>query len=98
MNDILAAEQQAREAVEQCRAKAARIVAEAEERARRIANRAEARIRLTHRIADQSVERALRELRSTESSRVPATPEGDAREVLDKAVEALVDEMLGGSQ
>ena len=97
MNQVLAAEQEAREAIEQCREQAARILSEAQEQARRIGHRTERRIRLTHHIADQAVDRALRELRGPEFSQVPDIPEGEAAEVLDRAVDALVDEILGGS-
>jgi vacuolar-type H+-ATPase subunit H len=94
MNEVLMAEQEARAAVDQCRAQAARIVAEAEGRARRIGQRNERRIRLTHRIADRAVERALRELRGPQSGQAPEIPEGEAAELLYRAVDALVEEIL----
>ena len=67
MNRVLLAEQEARDAVEQCRAEAARIIAEAEERARGFSQRAERRIKLAHRIADRAVERALQGLSGSDS-------------------------------
>jgi vacuolar-type H+-ATPase subunit H len=96
MNQVLAAEQEAREAVEQCRAEAAQILAEAEDNAREIERRAERRLRLTDRIADRAVEAALRELRTSGSGAGAAMPDSEAGAVLDRAVDALVDEILGG--
>lgn len=96
MNQVLAAERQARDAVEQCRAQAAAILAEAEERARAIGRRTEHRIRLTHKIADQAVDDALVELRGPDSGRTAVEDAGEARERVDRAVDALVEEILGG--
>lgn len=97
MNQVLAAEQEAREAVEQCRAEAAQILAEAEQRARRVGRSTERRIRLIHQIADRAVDLVLEGLDSPGPGQGPGMPQGKAREVLDRAVNALVDEIIGGS-
>lgn len=96
MNQVLSAEQEARMAVERCRAEAARILADAEERARRIGHRTERRIRLAHRIADRAVKREQKGLRGSDPGFGPEVSAGEAREVLDGAVDALVEEMLDG--
>jgi hypothetical protein len=108
MNRVLAAERDARLAVAECRAEAARIVAEAETRARALAGRSEARIKAAHRIADAAIARALAEL-----AEVPSDPgldvgsEGAPRSIPDdstlipeplaQAVEVLAGEILGGA-
>lgn len=97
MNQVLLAEQDARNAVEKCRAEAARILAEAEERARRVEKGAEFRIRLAHRIADRAVERAKRGLRKRDSGSRSEIPTREARELVDRAVDAIVDEILDGT-
>ncbi len=97
MNQILAAERHAREAVEQCRAEAAHILADAEERTRGIGRRTENRIRLTHKIADQSVDDALRKLRGPQSGQRAPAEEGEVRKLVDRAVDALVEDILGGT-
>jgi vacuolar-type H+-ATPase subunit H len=95
INQVLEAEEEAREAVEQCRAQAARIVADAQEQVRRIERRTESRIKRAHRIADLAVDRAIRKLGSSESGQVTETPEREAAKMLDRVVDALVDEILG---
>jgi hypothetical protein len=96
MNRVLAAEQEARQAVEATRAQAAAIVAAAEETAAAIGRRAERRIRGAHQIADRAVERALAELAGTRpvgsESSAPAADAGG----LARAVSALADEIVGG--
>ena len=74
MSQVLEAEEEAWKAVEQCRAQAARIVADAEENVRRIARRTERRIKQTHRIADLAVDRALQKLRRSDSGQATETP------------------------
>jgi hypothetical protein len=95
MNKVLAAEQRAREAVEQCRRQANALVAKEEERARRLARRTERRIKAAHRIADKAVERSLRELGRGEVSGEPGTgiDTEDAR--VRRAVARLVEEIIG---
>ena len=97
INRILAAEQEARDAVENCRVEAARILSEAEERVREIDRRAERRMRAAQRIADASVARSIQRLRERGSSAVSETDEGRPGSPVDTAVEALVDEMLDGT-
>ena len=96
MNQVLLAEQEACDAVEQCRAEAARILAEAEERVRRIGEGAERRIRLAHRIADRAVERAQQGLRGPDAGPESEISAREARELVDRAVDLLVDEILDG--
>jgi regulator of protease activity HflC (stomatin/prohibitin superfamily) len=96
INQVLVAEREARSAVGRCRAEAARLLAEAEERSRRIVQWTERRIKLAHRIADHGVERALGELRGQGSGSGSLIPMGDSREVLARAVDDLVDEILAG--
>jgi len=95
MNQVLLAEREAREAVARCRSEAAQIRVAAEEDARRIADRTEGRIKLAGHIADRAVERTLRGLQGTEPGAAAAVPEGEVRELLDRAVDGLVDEILG---
>jgi len=95
MNQVLEAEREARDAVERCRAEAARILAAAEEGVRRIDQRAERRIKLVDRMADRAVERARQELEGRRSSLELAMPEVEIRELLDCAVDDLVEEILG---
>lgn len=96
MNQVLAAEREARDAVERCRAEAVRILDAAEDGARRIAQRTERRIKLAHRIADQSLERALRELRDPRSGTEPEMPKAVVRALRDWALDDLVAEILSG--
>lgn len=96
MNRVLAAEQEARQAVEDCREEAAAILSAAEETAAAIERRTERRIRAAHQIADQAVERALAELAGTrpvgsDALAPPADPERIGR-----AVATLADEIIGG--
>jgi cell division septum initiation protein DivIVA len=93
---VLAAEREAREAVEHCRAEAARILAQAEERVRGIRHRAEQRIRLAHRIADRAVEHTLLDLRGLAAEPGEAITKNQADEVLDQALDLLIDEILDG--
>jgi regulator of protease activity HflC (stomatin/prohibitin superfamily) len=102
MNLVLAAERDARLAVDECRAEAARIIAHAETRARALSGRSEARIKAAHRIANAAIARALADL-----VEVPAGVELDEPvegaphdvaaipEALAKAVETLAGEILG---
>lgn len=98
INRVLAAERDARKAVEQCRSEATHIIAAAEERARRISGRAEKRINAAHRIADRAVERALAELRGKVQERQGDRDSARDRERIDQAVATLVDEIIGADQ
>jgi len=108
MNRVLAAERDARLAVAECRAEAARIIAQAETRARALAGRSEARIKAAHRIADAAIARALGELAGVPpgswlETQAEGTPGAGLGEVagalgpLDRALETLVGEILGGA-
>lgn len=95
INHVLAAERDARQVVDECRAEGARILAAAEERARSISQRTEKRIKAAHLIADRQVARALAELRggpSLSTDNGKAVPESER---LLGAVDALVDEIIG---
>ena len=99
MNRVLAAERDARLAVAECRAEAARLIATAESRARALASRSEAHIKTAHRRADAAIARALAELARTPLPDLAEGPEGGA-EVgagLGSALflEGLADEILG---
>jgi vacuolar-type H+-ATPase subunit H len=96
INSILAAEQDARDAVENCRGQAARILAAAEARVREIGQRTERRMKAAHRIADESVARSLGLLGEGDSRNVSKTAEGRSSDLVERAVDSLVDEMLGG--
>lgn len=99
IDQVLAAEGEARAAVAQCHAEAQRILATAQESAHRIAQRTEGRIGLAHRIADQAVDVALAKLDAPQSQSEPAPAtggDGMVSDVLEKAVDALVDEILQG--
>jgi vacuolar-type H+-ATPase subunit H len=74
-NRVLAAEQEARDAVAACRREADEIVAQAERDARRIARRGDHRIRKGHAIADRSIERALADLQRPAAARADPAPD-----------------------
>ncbi|MEA3278390.1 MAG: hypothetical protein U9Q81_24465 [Pseudomonadota bacterium] len=95
MNRVLAAEREAVEAVERCRMEAARILTDAEEQARRVSRRVDERIKAANRIADKSVEGSLREILGSE----PEAAASGARDIerLDRAVHALVSEIIGSA-
>jgi hypothetical protein len=93
-NRVLAAEARAREQVEECRRQAGAILAAAEELARHITNRADRRVRRAHRIADAGVERALAELLTAGTEPEQENLEGEALTRLDRAIDALVAEIL----
>jgi hypothetical protein len=95
MNQVLAAERDAREAVAACRQEAQRILEAAEERVLRISRRAERRVKVAHRVADAAVDRALLGLGREKGGR-PAGPAGEVGDgSLDRAIDRLVDEILG---
>jgi hypothetical protein len=94
INQVLAAEREAREAVEECRARAAQMVAEAEDRARAVAKRTERRIKAAHRIADMAVERALKELLGKAPRAVVAERRTSGTKGSEQAVEVLADEII----
>jgi regulator of protease activity HflC (stomatin/prohibitin superfamily) len=74
-NRVLAAEQEARDAVAACRREADEIVAQAERDARRIARRGDHRIRKGHAIADRSIARALADLHGPAAARADLAPD-----------------------
>lgn len=101
MNRVLAAERDARLAVAECRAEAARLIAAAESQARTLASRSEAHIKTAHRRADAAIARALAELARTplpdqgtgnDADHTKATADGAA---LAKVLDVLVNEILG---
>ncbi len=94
INQVLTAEREAREAVEQCRTRAAQVVAEAEDRARAVAKRTERRIKQAHRIADMAVERALKELLGKAPRAVVGASRSPGAKGSDRAVEVLADEII----
>jgi hypothetical protein len=94
INQVLAAEREAREAVEQCRTRAAEVVAEAEERVRAVAKRTERRIKTAHRIADMAVERALKELLGKTPRVAVGASRSPGSKGADQAVEVLADEII----
>ena len=93
-NRVLAAEAQARAAIERCRQQAAGRVAAAEREARAIARRAERRIQAAHRIADRGIARALTDLAAAGDD-ANAGPTPDAA-VVDALAAALAAELTGG--
>jgi hypothetical protein len=100
MNRVLAAERDARLAVAECRAEAARIIAAAERRARALAGRSEAHIKAAHRRADAAIENALADLVEVPPVAMPdgapaPRSEGEAPPALAQAIGALVAEILG---
>jgi hypothetical protein len=103
MNRVLVAERDARLAVAECRAEAARIVAEAETRARALAGRSEARIKAAHRIADEAIGRALAELAQVplvfdpdgEPAAGAGGDEASVPQPLTRAIRALAAEIIG---
>jgi regulator of protease activity HflC (stomatin/prohibitin superfamily) len=103
MNRVLAAERDARLAVAECRAEAARLVAAAEGQARALAGRSEARIKSAQRIADAAIARALAELAEIPPVQDLAGVSGDmapptaTAEPLTRAIEILIGEIIGGA-
>jgi vacuolar-type H+-ATPase subunit H len=95
MNQVLAAEREARKAVNNCREDAGRILDQAEERAQRIRRTTERRIQAAHHIADAAVDKTLRTLRETglEDTGGRAGPMDQER--LGRALDLLVDEIVG---
>mgnify|MGYP001817675987 CR=1 FL=1 len=98
MNQVLAAERDARAAVDACREDARRILDQAESRSRRISRRAERRIQNAHRTADAAVQRAIEGLRRAGSGRQSSYAAETDEERLAQAVERLADEIVGGSE
>ena len=96
INQVLAAERAAGDAVDRCRAEAAQVLAEAEETVRRIATRTERRIKLAHRTADEAVERTLRDLQDPGLVSADEAPDVGGDGLVDRAVDQLVAEMLTG--
>jgi len=92
-NRVLAAEAQARAAIERCRQQAAGRVAAAEREARAIARRAERRIQAAHRIADRGIARALTDLAAAGDGNAGPTPDAA---VVDALAAALAAELTGG--
>jgi hypothetical protein len=101
MNRVLAAERDARLAVAECRAEAARLVATAESRARALASRSEAHIKTAHRRADSAIAHALAELAQTPfPDQAAGEDAGQELGTADAAplaeiLDILVDEILG---
>jgi len=93
-NRVLAAEAEARAAIERSRQQAAAMVANAEHEARAIARRAERRIRAAHRIADSGIASALAELAATAGAGALG-PAPDAAAV-DAVAAALAAELTAG--
>jgi hypothetical protein len=98
MNQVLAAEREARAAVEACREDARRILEDASSRSRRISRRADRRVQATQRIADAAVERAVGELSSSEPGRESGQAAETDDERLTQAVERLVEEIVGAER
>ncbi|NEV61851.1 hypothetical protein [Thiorhodococcus minor] len=96
-NQVLEAEAQARLAVEECRWRAAAMLAAGAERIRDLERRTEARLLLSHRLSDASVVRALDQLKAEGTADEAREPEEAAIARLDGAVEMLADEMIGAS-
>jgi cell division septum initiation protein DivIVA len=91
-NRVLAAEQEAREAVAACRLEADAIIARGEREARRIARRADRRMRNAHTIVDRSIERALAELQRPSAAGVDAAPDP---ELVSEVTARLARELTG---
>ncbi|EXJ14127.1 hypothetical protein [Imhoffiella purpurea] len=96
-NRVLEVEAEARAHLEVCRREAAELVAAAEERARRIERRTEARMLTVHRRADAAVDRARDSLSSSRTEWPDADPGLVDPPRLDRAVRALVEEIVGAA-
>lgn len=95
---ILSAEQQARDAVDECRRQADELVEQGLRRARRIAERADERIASVQARADRGAGLAIRRIEDriqTLSEQAAVEPEDRAR--LRRAVESLVRELAGAA-
>jgi len=97
INRVLAAERDARAAVETCREDAERILDQAEAHSRRISRRSEQRVKAAHQIADARVERTLRRLAEDDVHGLAGPVTETDEERLERALERLVDEIVGGS-
>jgi hypothetical protein len=93
-NRVLEAEARAREQVEACREQAAELLKDAEARARRISDRTDRRMRLTHRIADRAVSRALHELADVPPEPAAGLPDDATLTRLDRIIDQLAGEIL----
>jgi vacuolar-type H+-ATPase subunit H len=93
---VLAAEAEANERVAECRRNAIRILEEARDKARRIERREEDRVSWVHAISDQSVDRAIEEIKGR-ASEFQTEPELDeeSRARLDEVAEQLAAELTG---
>ncbi|MGA7981543.1 MAG: hypothetical protein WCA32_15145 [Chromatiaceae bacterium] len=96
INRVLLAERNARAEIVQRRDEAAQIISEAERRAARIGQRSEARIEAVHRVADRAVEEALHALLGPAPAFESDRASAQDHDRLERAVELLVEEMLGG--
>ncbi|MGD8206639.1 MAG: hypothetical protein PVH47_01045 [Thiohalocapsa sp.] len=92
-NRVLAAEREAREAVERCQRQAAVRIDHAEQQAAGIAERAARRIRSVREIADRGVERALATLHAP-ADFVEDEPQPPSTDEVDSIVSLLVRELL----
>ena len=98
INRILAAEQQARSAVDECHKASDATINQALARARAIAHRTDQRIALVHTLADRHLEQA-EALLATERAALEQAPPLDPVDLehLPQAIDALISEMLGAA-
>ncbi len=96
---VLAAEDEARDAVDACRREARMLVAEARAGTRRILQRADRRISALHSHCLLSVGRSVRSLQA-ETASIPLAPSGETvqDERLDEVVRRLAADLTGGGE
>lgn len=97
MNEVLAAEQAAARAIEECRQHAQTILQEAGQRARRITTRTDERLALIYQRTSQQLQRRLQQDARREKAS-EKHEERDARDALiAKAVTGLAARLTGGN-
>jgi len=95
MNRVLREEEQARHAVEACRARAKALLEDAQNRAKRIEQRADARIVRVQWLADRALQRALQRLTEATPAAATVSPSAMDGDWLPRAIARLLDELVG---
>jgi vacuolar-type H+-ATPase subunit H len=95
---VLAAEQAARAAVEQCKREAERTLEDAHRRARDIAERAARRVARVHHWTDRTIATRVAALESQRAALLKTAHEADDGSALARAVDRLADDLTGSPE
>jgi regulator of protease activity HflC (stomatin/prohibitin superfamily) len=95
MNRVLREEEQARHAVEACRARAKALLEDAQNRAKRVEQRADARIVRVQWLADRALQRALQHLTEATPQSSTGPPAATEDDRLARAIARMLDELVG---